>query len=233
MGQDNALSRLEAELRWHSGRRGRVVLLRWGGQCPLLAAAGLGLPADVPSWVWSLAPGDADEVLRMLVEQAQMGDPVATAAVLACLRPGLCALAGRTGLSVDEVASEVAFGVLRFPVARRASVAGQLLLDARRSIGRERAKQRDVLDGDTRVALEEVEAPGALGVELSAPEQLVALVIGAWRAGDVGDDDARLILETRVAGNAVAGAAAQRSVNRTAAYQRRQRAEARLGRGLR
>lgn len=230
MGHDTALSALEASLAWYQGRRARGILDRWGRACPLLARAGLASPRDIPSWVWSLRPCDASRVLRMLVEQAQDGDAVAVAVVLACLRPGICALAARTCLSVDEVLSEVAVEVLRFPVVRRASVAGQVLLDARNRIGRRRAKERDVLVGDTRVALEEVEAPGELGVELSAAEWLVEFVATAWRAGDLAADRARLILETRVAGESVASAAARRSVSRTAAYQRRHRAEAQLAR---
>lgn len=230
MSDDSALSVLEASLGWYPGRLGQRVLERWERACPLLGSGGLRSPRDLPKWVWSLGRDDADRVLRMLVAQAQAGDAAAVAAVLACLRPGLFALAVRTGLSVDEVLSEVALGLLRFPLARRASVAGQLLLDARRVIGRRREKERDVLEGDTRVALEDVEAPGELGVEVSAAEQLVQMVVAAWRAGDVGTDEARLILETRIAGTSVAAAAARRSVNRTAAYQRRQRAEKRLAR---
>lgn len=233
MVRSNALSRLAAELRGLSGRRGRRVLEQWADQCALLADAGLGSPGEVPGWVWSLAPGEADAVLRVLVEQAQSGDALAAAALLVCLRPGMCALAVGTGLPVDEIVSEAAFAVLRFPVARRASVAGQILLDVRRAVRRQRERQRDVLDGDTRVALEGIEASGELGVEQSTPETLVALVAGAWRAGELGGDDARLILETRVAGDAMTVAAARRSVSRTAAYQRRQRAEARLARWLR
>ena len=233
MAQSNALSRVEAELRGHAGRRGRRVIERWGDRCPPLADAGLGEPGEVPAWVWSLDPGDADVVLRVLVEQAQAGDAVAATAVLACLRPGICALAVRTGMAADEIVSEAAVAVLRFPVARRASVAGQILLDVRRAVRRERERQRDVVEGDTRVVLEKTEAPGELGAEPSMAEQVVALVVRARQADVIGDDDARLILETRVAGEAMTAAAARRSIGRTAAYQRRQRAEARLAGWLR
>jgi hypothetical protein len=228
MDRVNALSRLEDELRRLRGARGREVVARWAKACPALAELAVEVPGEVPAWVWGMEGVAADRVLRGLVGLAQAGDEVAVLAVLACLRPGLCGLAGRVGVPVDEVVSEATFVVFEFPYRRRRTVAGQLLLDTRKRFSRARERVRDVPVGDTRLGFE-TPAPGELGVEVPAVERLSQLVHAAWQEGHLSKDAARLIIETRVWGVAVEEAAARRGITRKAAFERRARAEARLG----
>lgn len=228
MDRVNALSRLEDELRRLRGRRGREVVARWVKSCPALADAPIAVPGEVPAWVWGTDRATADRVLRCLVELAQSGDEVAVTAVLACLRPGLCALASRIGAPLDEVVSEATFAVYEFPWRRRRTVPGQLLLDTRKRFSRARERLRDVPAGDTRFRFE-VPARGELGVELGTPELLSAVVRLASREGHLTRDAARLILETRVWGVSVEEAAARLGTTRRAVLERRIRAEARLG----
>jgi hypothetical protein len=119
---------------------------------------------------------------------------------------------------------------LEFPFARRRSVPGQLLLDTRKRFSREseRERLRETPLGDTRVLGDRI-APGDLGVDPSAVEQLSALVCRAWRLGLLDQDLARLVLETRVWGVSVNEAAVRRGITRKAVYCRRDRAEVRLG----
>ncbi len=228
MDRVNALSRLEAELRRLRGASGREVVARWAKACPVLAELRVAVPGEVPPYVWGMERPAADRVLRCLVGLAQAGDEVAVAAVLACLRPGLCAVAGRIGVPVDEVVSEATFVVFEFPYRRRSTVAGQLLLDTRKRFSRARERVRDVPVGDTRQRFE-TPAPGVLGVEVPTIERLSQLAHLAWQEGHLTKDAARLIIETRVWGVPVEEAAARRGISRKAAFERRSRAEARLG----
>jgi hypothetical protein len=232
MSRDRVFRQLEASLDRVHLRDGRVLLVSWGEACPLIADAGLRGPSDVPGWVWTLAPEVADEVLRALVGLAQRGDELAGLVVLVCLRPGVRALAGQGGLAVDELVSELAVVVLEFPLGRRRSVAGQLLLDARKRLLK-RETSRDIPEGDTRSRLEDLEAPGELGAGDRAPERLAELVRDAWLAGDVSTEAARLVLMTRVWGEPVAAAARRLGVNPKAVRARRSRAEARIAKALR
>jgi hypothetical protein len=225
----NVLHRLEAELARAPGYQGRRALAAWAACCPALLAAGISEPAAVPGWV-SKRGAAADDVFRVLVDFAQRGDRWALSTVLVCLRPGLCALARRIGVPVDEVVSEATFVVLDFPFARRGTVPGQLLLDARKRFSRERERQRlrETPLGDTRVLGDRI-APGDLGADSTAVEQLSVLVRQAWQQGLVDRDLARLVLETRVWGVSPEEAAARRGITRNAVYSRRWRAEGRLG----
>jgi hypothetical protein len=204
----------------------------WAGGCSLLAGAGLSAPSEVPGWVWGLGLEDADRVLRALVGLAQSGDDLAVLTALACMRPGVCALAGATGVPIDDVVSELTAVVLEFPLARRRSVAGQLLLDVRKRLVKREAT-REAPEGDTRLRLEDLEAPGELGAGARVAEQLSELVLDAWRGGHLSGDAARLVLLTRVWGEPVSVAAARLGVNPTTARVRRARAEARIARALR
>lgn len=232
MDRVNALSRVEDELHRLRGARGAEVVAGWSKDCPALADAAVTAPAEVPAWVWRLERSEADRVLRVLVELAQAGDEAAVLTVLACLRPGLCALAGRIGVPVDEVVSEATFVVFEFPFARRRTVAGQLLLDTRKRLSRARERVRDVPVGDTRSGFE-APVSGDLGVVLPAVERLSQLVYLAWREGHLTKDAARLVIETRVWGVSVERAAVRLGISRRAAFDRRARAEARLGEVLR
>lgn len=232
MDRASALVQVEVALKGIRPRRARDVMAVWGRSCPLLAGAGLSAPGEVPGWVWGLGPQDADRVLRALVGLAQDGDEVAVLTALTCLRPGVCALAGATGVPVDELVSELTAVVLEFPLARRRSVAGQLLLDARKRLVKGEAT-REAPEGDTRLRLEDLEAPGELGAGTRAAEQLSELVREAWRGGHLSGDAARLVLLTRVWGEPIAVAAARLGVNPSTARKGRSRAEARIARALR
>jgi hypothetical protein len=224
----NVLHRLEGELARPAGREGRVAVRSWAARCPELLAAGVVEPGEIPGWLSER--GASSDLFRVLVEFAQAGDPVALSTLLVSLAPGLCALAGRVRVPVDEVVSEAASVVLDFPFARRRTVPGQLLLDTRKRFSREGERQRlrETPVGDTRV-LGDREAPDGRGVDASAADQLSALVVRAWRLGVLDLDQARLVLETRVWGVSVVEAAARRGISRSAVYCRRDRAEARLG----
>jgi hypothetical protein len=214
------------------GRRAHQLMLRWGEACPLLAKAGLGGPPEVPAWVSGLGrtdPEAADEVVRSLIGLAQSGDRVAAVTVLVCLRWGMCALASREEAPVEEVLAEASLVLLEFPVERRRRVMAGLLLDTRNRMWRQRQKlSREPACGDLREQADQQEAPGDLGVQRSAGEELVDVIRDAWRTDRLREDDARLIIETRVLGDEVAVAAARRSLTRNAAYLRRSRAEASL-----
>jgi hypothetical protein len=224
----NVLHRLEAELVRAPGLEGRAAVAAWAARCPALLASGIADPAEVPGWVSKR--GAASDLFRVLVEFAQSGDRWALSTLLVCLGRGLCALASRIRVPVDEVVSEATSVVLEFPFARRRSVPGQLLLDTRKRFSREseRERLRETPLGDTRVLGDRI-APGDLGVDPSAVEQLSALVCRAWRLGLLDQDLARLVLETRVWGVSVNEAAVRRGITRKAVYCRRDRAEVRLG----
>jgi DNA-directed RNA polymerase specialized sigma24 family protein len=145
--------------------------------------------------------------------------------VLACLAPGMRSLAARTPHGLDEVLSEVALGVLQFPVERRTSVAGGLLLDVRNRLHRatrKAARTRPLDDTD------HPEAPGELGSTDHPTQRAVQLVCQAHRQGLLDRTDARLILDTRLGGHKVKPIADVLGLTPSAAYQRRSRAEARL-----
>jgi len=223
----NVMHRLEAEVARAPGVEGRDAVAAWAARCPALLASGIAEPAEVPGWVSKR--GASSDLFRVLVEFAQSGDPWALSTLLVCLRRGLFALASRIGVPVDEVVSEATFVVLEFPFARRRTVPGQLLLDTRKRFSREGERERrETPTGDTRV-LGDRAAPGHLGVDSSAVDELSALVCRAWRLGVLDQDLARLVLETRVWGVSVDEAAERRGISRKAVYCRRERAEARLG----
>lgn len=232
MDQVNALSRLEDELGRVRGGRAVEVMAGWSKHCPALAGAELSAPSEVPAWMWRTDHSKADRVVRCLVGLAQSGDEVAVLTVLACLRPGLCALAGRIGVPMDEVVSEATFVVFEFPYRRRRTVAGQLLLDTRKRFSRARERVHEVPVGDTRQRFDGP-APGDLGVEVPAVEELSQLVVLAWQEGHLTREAARLIVETRAWGVSGEQAAARLGISRKAAFERRARAEARLGEALR
>lgn len=221
------MHRLEAELARAPGPEGRAAVAAWAARCPALLASGVVEPGEVPAWVSKR--GASSDLFRVLVEFAQAGDPWALSTLLVCMGRGLCALAGRIGVPVDEVVSEATSVVLEFPHSRRATVPGQLLLDTRKRFSREgeRERLRETPMGDTRV-LGDRAAPGDLGADRSAADELSALVCRAWREGALEQDEARLVLETRVWGVSVAEAAARRGISAKAVYCRRERAEARL-----
>lgn len=203
----------------------RRAMVRWRATCPELHAAGLRSPSQLPTWLRGLPTRTADAVLARLVRHAQNGDGTALVAVLACLAPGIRNVASRTPNGIDEVISEVTLGVLHYPVERRSSVAGGLLLDARNRLhraARKAARTRPLEDTD------HPPAPGELGHTGHPAQRAVQLVCQAHRQGLIDRTEARLILDTRVAGHPVKPVAQRLGLSAAAAYQRRNRAESRL-----
>lgn len=223
----DALARTERHLRVITRGRERQTLERWRSSCSHLSDAELEGPADLKSWLRRLPNNAADLVLGRLVSLAQRGDTSAMLAVIVCLGPGIRNLATRSRLTTDEVVSEIAVGILDFPIERRTSVAGGLLLDARNRIFR--AAQRDarsepLTDDDT----SHPTAPGELGHAEPSAQRILRLVCQAHRDGLLDRTEARLIIDTRLNGHQVKPIAQRLGLSPSAAYQRRSRAEARL-----
>jgi DNA-directed RNA polymerase specialized sigma24 family protein len=189
------------------------------------------VPADVPAWVWTLSPHEADAVLRRLVSLAQAGDQTAALTVIGCLRPGLCSLAGGLKVGMDEIVSEAALVLLRFSRTRRQRIAAGLLLDIRHRFWEAHKKaEREVPMGDGRPSDMARGSAGEMEPEGSAAGRLAGIVLVAWRAGYLSRDAAQLLIETRVYGVSVAEVAARLGISTKATYERRRRAEARLRR---
>lgn len=204
------------------------VLKRWHRSCPLLADSAITTPSELPAWLWSLPNRQhQDDVLRALVSCAQQGDPGAALAVVACLKRGLYSLARRSPLPLDDLVAQATLRVLDLPLATRRNIAGGLLLDVRRYMWAECQEQAKTLPMAPSALshLVDTTAADADNIDTSAGEQLLDLVADAHRQQHLSDDDARLIVETRLGGTDIHAAAQQRSINRKALYKRRDRAE--------
>ena len=228
----DALSRTEAHLAILTRGREQHVLNRWRGFCPDLADADIDAPTELRAWVHRLPTERADRVLRHLVLAAQQQDAAALLAVIACLAPGIRALAARATITCNEAVSEVAVGILDYPVERRNSIAAGLLLDARNRLHRSRQRRLRMCPYDESTVPEARSTvnPGNDDPrEVTPPAQrIVQLVCQAHQQGILNRVDAELILHTRVAGHRVKPVANELGLSTTAAYQRRSRAEARL-----
>jgi DNA-directed RNA polymerase specialized sigma24 family protein len=223
----DALARTERQLRVITRGREQQTLERWRSSCSHLSDARLEAPADLKPWLRRLPNKAADLVLGRLVSLAQRGDSSALLAVIVCLGPGIRTLATRSRLSTDEVVSEIAVGILDFPIERRTSVAGGLLLDARNRIfraARRDARSEPFTDDDTTHPT----APGELGHTAPSAQRILELVCQAHRQGLLDGTEARLIIDTRLYGHQVKLIAQSLGLSPSAAYQRRSRAEARL-----
>jgi DNA-directed RNA polymerase specialized sigma24 family protein len=222
----DALSRTEHHLRLVTRGREQTTLTRWQTGYPPLADAPITAPHQLRAWLRQLPTRHADGVLGHLVRHAQHGDPAALLAVVVCLEPGLRNLVHRTSITTDEAVSEIALGILGYPVDRRTSIAGGLLLDARNRLYR--AARRHALtepwDDDTA----HPPADGELGTAAPPAQRIVQLVCDAHREGLLDHTEARLILDTRLGGHKVKPVADILGLSPSAAYQRRSRAEARL-----
>lgn len=222
----DALARAERHLRLSTRGREQAVLDRWRASCPELADAPVTSPAGIRAWARRLPTSTADRLLAQLVALAQRGDEDALLVVVACLEPGLRSLAARTGISVDEAVSEITLGILTYPVERRTSIAGGLLLDARNRLHRTAQRHRPHHSLDEEAT--HLVATGELGDATPAAQRIVQLVCQAHREGLLDHTDARLILHTRLGGHRVTPVARRLGLTPSAAYQRRTRAEARL-----
>jgi hypothetical protein len=221
----DALARSEHHL--HMLRRAHAsrTMMRWRSTCPELETAGLSRPAELRSWLHQMPSQAADAVLGTLVRHAQHGDDTALLTVLVCLAPGIRSLAARTSSTVDEVVSEISLGVFDYPVDRRTSIAGGLLLDTRNRLHRAKQQTSRVQPLDD---LDDPEAQGDLGDQATSTRRAVRLVCQAHRQGVIDRTDTQLILHTRIAGHPVKPVAHHLGLTPSAAYQRRQRAETRL-----
>ncbi|MGH9212237.1 MAG: hypothetical protein ACRD2C_16375 [Acidimicrobiales bacterium] len=238
----DALGHAEIHLTRVSRGREQQVLARWRRQCPQLTLAPISTMADLRPWVHRLPADQADQVLRYLVTAAQDREPasrpatgptddsLALLAVVVCLGPGIRSLAARTAISCDEAVSELALGILDFPVARRTRVAAGLLLDARNRLHRHARRQIRLCPLDEATLAEGGRPPTPEDPQEARPaaQRVVQLVCQAHREGVLNRTDARLILHTRIGGHQVRPIATELGLSTTAAYQRRSRAEARL-----
>jgi hypothetical protein len=227
----DALVRAEAHL-VHLTRGGPDgTLERWRAHCPALVDAPISAPCQLKAWLRRLPTEEADAVLRGLVAAAQERDPAALLAVVACLAPGIRALARRAHVTVEEAVSEVALRVLDYPYVRRRAVAAGLLLDARNRLHRLHQRQQKTCPLDEGL----VRSPAETGdpeAARSPVHRVVQLVCQAHRQGLLDRTDTELILRTRVAGHRIAQLAAGFGLTPSAAYQRRSRAEARLAQAV-
>jgi len=223
----DALASTERHLRLITRGCERETLKRWGARCTPLQEAQLAAPTDVKPWLRSLPTKAADAVLGRLVGFAQGGDSPAMLTVIVCLGPGIRNLAARTTVTADEAVSEIALGILDYPIERRTSVAGGLLLDARNRIYRsaQRAARSEPFDDDD---TSHPAAPGELGTTTPPAQEIIQLVCQGRRDGLLDHTEAQLIIDTRLNGHRVKPVAKELGLTPSAAYQRRSRAEARL-----
>lgn len=241
----DSLAVLESQLTRLTRRREQATLERWRDACAPLGAQRFTRLTQLRDWLHKQPTRTADEVLRSLVTLAQQGDATALAAVLVCLAPGIRALARRSQVTLDEAFSDVAVRVLEYPVARRRSVAGGILLDARNRLSRQRRRAPQPVgdvatlvntgganvtatSGEGMTASRLAEGAATAKHPLSAAERILRLVCEARRDEALTHDDAQLIVDTRINGQRMAPAAARLGISRDAAYQRRARAESRL-----
>jgi hypothetical protein len=226
----DALSRSESHLELLTRGDEAATLGRWRCRCPELGPAPISTPCEIVGWLRDQPAMVTDAVLRFLTYEAQMGDQVALLVLVGCLSPGIRALANRTGITIDEAVSELVVGILEYPVARRSSIAGGLLLDARNRIHRHHQRNRRLQPIDqhphvVHVADERDPTPPA--------QRIVQLVCEAHKDGVINQTDAELIIHTRVGGHQVRPIARRLGISPSAAYQRRHRAEARLAHAAR
>lgn len=241
----DSLAVLESQLTRLTRRREQATLERWRDVCEPLGAQRFTRLTQLRDWLHKQPTRRADEVLRSLVTLAQKGDATALAAVLVCLAPGIRALARRSQVTLDEAFSDVAVRVLEYPIARRRSVAGGILLDARNRLSRQRQRAPQPVGdvatlihgggadsttgpGEAAAGFRVAEGAGAAKHPLSAAERILRLVCDARQDEALTHDDAQLIVDTRINGQRMAPAAARLGISRDAAYQRRARAESRL-----
>jgi DNA-directed RNA polymerase specialized sigma24 family protein len=222
----DALNRAEHHLQLVTRGHEQTTLQRWRTACEPLTEAPITTPSQLKAWLRQLPTRDADSVLGHLVRHAQHGDSAALLTVVVCLGPGLRNLVARTGITTDEAVSEIALGILSYPVDRRTSIAGGLLLDARNRLHRtaQRHTHTEPWDDDTA----HPPAPGEHGTTAPPAQRIVQLVCQAHREGLLDHTEARLILDTRLGGHKVKPLADILGLSPSAAYQRRSRAEARL-----
>jgi hypothetical protein len=222
------LARTERHLRLIGHTGGHAALERWRTGSPELTAAPITAAAELPGWLHTQPTTTANRILGHLVTRSQHDDQLALVAVLACLAPGIRSLAAKARVRVDEALSEVTIGILGFPVHRRTSIAGGLLLDARNRLWRTNQKHHNTEPLDPTDDTTHPTAPGDLGNPIPAAQHLIQIVCQAHRQGLVDHTEARLILDTRLGGHHIRPLAQHLGLTTSAAYQRRNRAETRL-----
>jgi DNA-directed RNA polymerase specialized sigma24 family protein len=203
-------------------------LPEWGAREPALAR--FRSPDEVIRFLVRPGPWAArDAVLAALVAQARV-EPLAARVVLAALLPGLKRIAEEVILDARDreelwqLLLACAWERIRgYPLERRPSrIAANLLLDARRR----------ALDAFTRDrGLRSPVAPTAPPLPATAEPaggDVEVLLARAVQAGALSAEEARLILETRFYGVALASIATARRESYDALRIRRRRAERRL-----
>jgi hypothetical protein len=167
-----------------------------------------------------------DELLGALIRTTQ-ADPGAFGVVAACLLPGLRRRIGRYAPTLDRqealavMVDALYEAVEAYDTAERSRfVASGLLELPTRRLRRAATDQRS---WSLHARHHTDAASSAPGVELSADAILASTV----DAGVVTDQDAQLILDTRIAGHSLRDAARRLGLGYESAKKRRQRAEAR------
>jgi hypothetical protein len=208
-----------------AGRRLADALRGWGKDEPVLVGFE-GSPERLFRFLRTPPGPERDRVFCALLRLAKR-DQVAGLVVLEALVPGLKQLAGRFLLSLDdrdELWSLLLLigweQVTSYPVERRPHrIAANLLLDTRKSV----LAELEALRGQGRLpdAWEPVPVTGVAGS--------VDLLVGrAVAAGVLRDEDAQLILKTRVDGRSLPAVADELGERYITVYARRERAERRL-----
>lgn len=180
-------------------------LKRWGAESPMLAVETF---EELLARRWD--PHVARPLLRALAERAA-ADRVAARTLLQALVPGLGALARRFAAQDSEVSAELitlAWERIRtYPLQRPGPVAGNVLLDVRKTYLAARA-----LDRRSHGELGEVAgiAPSAEDVVLERDDhdRVITQVADARRSGAVNEVALRAIVRTRLDGESLEAVAA-------------------------
>lgn len=223
------IERLEAE--WPALAAGplQVSLRCWAAE--EAALAGFATPQQLLRHLRSLrGRRDAeDAILAALVRQART-DRQAGRLVLQALLPGLKALAGRLLLEPDEreqiwsaLLAHCWERICRYPLERRpARIAANVLLDTLQKTTRELKRQRragDELAGDL-----SPQGPAAT----AAGSDVERLLGRAVAAAAISEQEAELVLRTRIDGDDLGALASETGISYHALNTRRLRAEKRL-----
>jgi hypothetical protein len=228
-GGRDLIERLEAE--WPTLAAGplRLRLRVWSAQEPVLAS--FATPQQLLRQLDNLRGRHEarNEILAALLRQAR-SDPLAARVVLQTLLPGLKKIAGRLLLEAGE-RDELWSALLAhcwerircYPLERRPTrIAANLLLDALKKTARELKRQRRNRD---RFA---GEFPNEGVASAPVDRDVERLLQRAVAASAIGEDEAELILRTRVDGADLRALAAEAGVAYHTLNTRRLRAEKRL-----
>lgn len=200
----------------------RRALMRWAATHPVLADART--LDDVIELGWSTDTGP--EVRNVLARLAS-SDEVAARTLLQGLLGGLCTMAKAISPHPDTVEELISLAwerIRTYPIHRRGSVSGNVLLDIRKWYwAAQRANEEPI-----GIAIDY-----CFDVEPSSEEEyfshsLAGEVAQAVSSGAVSRRDLSLVLRSRVGGESMTALAAERNLSLRAAWHRRWRAETTL-----